>query len=85
MTSDSFQDLIQVGNVEVMERCLQNGGVFNDRSFLFAAILKNRKIEVLEWLKLNGCPWGSLSLQVAHLIKSNNVMTWLQENGCPQD
>ena len=52
--SDAFSCVILGGNIEVMEWCLQNGGVFNRRYFWYAA--RSGKIEALECLKLHNCP-----------------------------
>ena len=85
LTSFSFDCVLQVGNVQVMEWCLHNRAVFNDKTFYMASC-KN-KIEVLEWLKLNDCPWGVLSLQLPRNvdIAKSNVLNWLKENGCPEN
>ena len=42
-------------------------------------------IQVLGWLKLNDCPWGELSIELAREDNFNSdVLNWLQENGCPE-
>ena len=82
LTSDTFRHIIQVGNVEVIEWCTQNGCNLNEHTFSAAF---DAKIEVLEWLKLNNCPWGVVSIEYARINNfSSHVIKWLESNGCPR-
>jgi hypothetical protein len=65
-------------------QCKQNGCTFTDDTFFYAAIY-GQKVEALKWLKANECPWGILSIKVAHQMGANSdVVSWLEENGCPE-
>ena len=42
-------------------------------------------LEVIKWLKENGCPWDTRTCTFAALNGHLEVLKWLKENGCPWD
>ena len=45
----------------------------------------NGHLEVLKWLRENGCPWDMLTYSNAAKNGHLYVLKWLKENGCPWD
>lgn len=48
-----------------------------------ASAASKGNIEVLEWLRKNGCPWDSSACASAALNGHFNTLKWLKNNGCP--
>jgi len=42
-------------------------------------------LNVLKWLRENGCPWSVHALQKAKERKNPQTLKWLIENGCPEN
>jgi hypothetical protein len=42
-------------------------------------------LEVLKWLKDQGCPWGPYTFSSAIRSGDREVLTWVREQGCPWD
>jgi len=41
------------------------------------------QLEVLQWLRTNGCPWNADTCSVAATGGHLEVLQWLRANGCP--
>jgi hypothetical protein len=45
-------------------------------------------LEVLKWLRANGCPWGGedvpTALQAAEQRGHEHIVEWARANGCPE-
>ena len=46
---------------------------------------KNGHLEVLKWLRENGCPWDDWTCLYAAEYGHLEVLKWVRENGCPWD
>ncbi len=44
-----------------------------------ASAARSGKLDMLKWLRENGCPWSEFTWEVAH----ESVKPWLRENACP--
>ncbi|ARF09629.1 ankyrin repeat protein [Indivirus ILV1] len=44
------------------------------------------RIEIMEWLKLNGCDWGVLTYDILsqYEMPFSQIYKWMYENDCPQ-
>ena len=42
-------------------------------------------LEVMEWLKTEGCPWYTSTFQTATEMGDLQKMKWLRDNGCRWD
>ena len=40
-------------------------------------------LEVLKWLRANGCPWDYCTIRSAY--KHHEVQDWARRNGCPEE
>jgi hypothetical protein len=42
-------------------------------------------LDVLQWARANGCPWGKETCTYAAEAGQFEVLKWLRSNGCPWD
>ena len=59
-----------------------------ERGFPMDASLMNRaagsgNLELVRWLRDEGCPWGSMACHWAVYFGRVEVLRWVRENGCP--
>ena len=41
-------------------------------------------LEVLQWLRANGCPWDRETIIRARAIRHFEMANWARANGCPE-
>lgn len=41
-------------------------------------------LNILKWLRENGCPWDEKTWIIANEKKHLNIIEYLKENNCPQ-
>ncbi|CAB9530144.1 ankyrin repeat protein [Seminavis robusta] len=79
-----------IGNTMVMQWVRQNGlnpfipwesFPWNEMTSAYAA--ENGHLELLQWLKENGCPWDSWTCHRAASGGHLEILKWARENGCP--
>ena len=46
---------------------------------------EGRHLEVLQWARANGCPWGRFTCSYAAYYGHLAVLQWARANGCPWD
>jgi len=46
---------------------------------------KHGSLEVLKWVRVNGCPWDSQTCSNAARNGHLEILQWLRTNGCPWD
>ncbi len=51
----------------------------------FGYAAENGNLDVMKWLKENGCPWDENTFKYAVVHGNLENMKWLKENGCPWD
>ena len=44
---------------------------------------QNGRLEVLQWLRTNGCPWNAETCNAAARDGQLETLRWGRENGCP--
>ncbi len=44
---------------------------------------ENGHLEVLKWLRANGCPWNEEVCGLAATEGHLEILKWARENGCP--
>jgi hypothetical protein len=49
------------------------------------AAAKAGNLELLQWLRANGCPWDTETIQFAAHIGRSDIVEWAHANGCPWD
>ena len=46
---------------------------------------RSGNLELVQWLRVNGCPWDAYTCYFAVQEGHVEVLRWLRENGCPWD
>ncbi len=79
--------LAEEGNFELLRAAYEKGGRLNEYTCSSAASCKDegRGIEMLQWLKANGCPWNNFTCASAAMEGNLKVLKWARVNGCPWD
>ena len=54
----------------------------DSRTSVYAA--ENGHLEVLKWLRENGCPWNEWTCKNAAGNGHLEILKWARENGCPE-
>ena len=70
------------GSVPALKKAVEMGAPTDNLCFYAA---KGGHLEVLKWLRENGCPWDSCTCYSAAKGGHLEVLKWLRENGCPWD
>jgi hypothetical protein len=69
-------------SIEFIEWLITKGAKFTPKCFESAISISN--IEILNFLKCNGCEWGTISDYYINKIMDNyEIKNWLIENQCP--
>ena len=66
-------------------RLRQRGGRLSRQGYLCVAAARSGHLEVLQWLRTNGCPWDSYTCMRAAQGGHLEVLQWARTNGCPWD
>jgi hypothetical protein len=51
----------------------------------FAAAAETGRLDILQWLHEQGCPWDKGTFTAAVGYGDVDILTWLREQGCPWD
>ena len=76
------KSLALAGSVPALKKAVELGAPTDNLCFYAA---KGGHLEVLKWLRENGCPWDSCTCYSAAKGGHLEVLKWLRENGCPWD
>ena len=69
------------GHLELLKwLCSEGGFAMDDKVMRWAAY--GGKLEVVQWLRGNGCPWHISTCTYAMMRGPIEVLRWLRENGC---
>ena len=49
------------------------------------AAAESGQLDVLKWLRANGCPWDVRTIEKAKFYQHFEVMQWAIEKGCGRD
>ena len=72
----------QYGHMELVKYlCGEGGFAMDERVMVHAAIGGN--LELVQWLRGEGCPWDDLTCSQAVHLGLVEVLGWVRENGCP--
>ena len=74
----------ELGCLSAVQR-LQRGGRLSREEYLCQAAARSGHLEVLQWLRTNGCPWDSYTCMRAAQGGHLEVLQWARTNGCPWD
>ena len=72
----------QYGRPELARWLCQEQGFSMDRHVMNRAA-GHGNLELVQWLRDEGCPWGTLTTHWAVAYGRVEVLRWLRENGCP--
>jgi hypothetical protein len=75
-------DAIRLGYLSTLKHLHQQGGL-NLYNVLPMKAAKTGQLEVLQWLRENGCPWDEYTCHHAAEGGHLEVLQWLRANGCP--
>ena len=56
--------------------------IWNERTCAEAALYG--KLEILKWLRTNGCPWDKRVCDYAIKFGYMELLKWARENNCPK-
>jgi len=70
------------GQLETLQLLKPKKGFELDRE-LFAWACRSGNLEVLKWLRSEGCPWGGRACEGAARGGHLEVLKWLRSEGCP--
>ena len=74
---------IQLGDLSGMQLMLVRDDLDDDPNRLCRLAAEEGQLEILKWLRANGCPWDEWTCSIAAYRGHLEVLHWLRENGCP--
>jgi len=75
----------KAGHIHVLQYALATGWEFRNRSDIGASAAFGEQLEVLKWLRANGCEWNSEVSEIAARDGYLEILKWLRANECPFD
>ena len=69
-----------IENLGIMKWLHENGVTFVDKKIFSYAAMQG-DIEIIKWLKVQGCPWGGDTFSHAAIHGDIVNMKWLKEHG----
>ena len=69
-------------NIEVIAKeFIKCNGQWDE--WLFDKAVEHGNLEVMKWLRENGCPWHTNTFTTGIIYGNLDVLNWLHENDCP--
>ena len=78
------EEAAELGCLDTLQHKLEKGRLTN-KSQVCECAAKGGQLEVLQWARVNGCPWGEQLCAVAVGGGHLEVLQWARANGCPWD
>ena len=75
---------VYIGCLSALER-RQRQGRLSRQEYLCEGAARSGHLEVLQWLRANGCPWDEWTCKYAAEGGHLEVLQWARANGCPWD
>src|ERR1700679_142126 len=82
-TQFSFLFLRSGGNLPILKHALEIGFDFHKTVRICSYAALGGNLDVLQWLRANGCPWDEFTCSQAALGVHLDVLQWARANGCP--
>ena len=73
---------VYIGCLSALER-RQRQGRLSRQKYLCEGAARSGHLEVLQWLRANGCPWDGWTCKYAAEGGHLEVLQWARANGCP--
>jgi hypothetical protein len=80
------------GNLEMVKLLISFGfkwivppTYFGADHYVISEAARGGHLELIKWMKQEGCPWGTSTFREASGFGNIEMMEWIRDNGCPFD
>lgn len=86
MEGNAYKVAADRGHVDVLTFLKEEAGLPWDPSLCgYNYPIRTGQFGVVQWMRANGCPWGTAECADAALYDQLEILQWLRANGCPWD
>ena len=78
------EEAAELGCLDTLQHKLEKGRLTN-KSQVCECAANGGQLEVLQWARVNGCPWCKKTCKYAALGGNLELLQWARANGCPCD